>query len=160
MSVGTYLNTRGEVVIANSATPTGIQDLTETTASTITNSATVPIRFSPFQNGGMNIVYDSLATEDSGRGLDGYNHITWIISRARKVELILPPCTAAFSAQVLNRVLGKHFYIIYWDIATNQEKAIYAYCSNGRGSQYSGVLRNNGLYTGVSFNAIEVKGET
>ena len=55
--------------------------------------------------------------------------------------------------------MGKHYYLTYWDILTNAEKTIYVYTSNGRGGMYSGVVRN-GIYQGISFNAIEIMGET
>lgn len=154
-----YLNTKGEVMIATTASPSAstIVTLTESNASSVTASKN--IRFSPFQNGGLQIDYDSLATEDSGRSVDGYNHITWIISRARKVEIQLPPCSALFASKILDRVMGRKYYITYWDLITNSEKTIHVYTSNGKGSLYSGVVRN-GLYQGIAFNAIEIQGET
>ena len=153
-----YLNgKKGTVIIHSSQVPTNIVTLTEANASSFSDSNS--LQFSPFQNGGMQIDYDSLATEDSGRSVDGYLHITWIISRARKVEMQLPPCSAAFASQILKRVMGKHYYLTYWDILTNAEKTIYVYTSNGRGGMYSGVVRN-GIYQGISFNAIEIMGET
>lgn len=152
-----YLNTKGEVVISTTSTPTNIVDLTESNASTVTSGNS--IRFSPFQNGGLQIDYDSLATEDSGRSVDGEMHITWILSRARKVEIQLPPCSAAFASKILNKVMGRKYYITYWDLITNSEKTIHVYTSNGKGSLYSGVVRN-GIYQGITFNAIELKGET
>ncbi len=151
------LNTKGEVVISSSALPSNIIDLTESNASSVTSSNS--IRFSPFQGGGLQIDYDSLATEDSGRSVDGMMHITWILSRARKVEIQLPPCSAAFASKILDRVMGRKYYITYWDLITNAEKTIYVYTSNGKGSLYSGVVRN-GLYNGITFNGIELKGET
>lgn len=152
-----YLNTQGEVVISSTATPSNIIDLTEANAASVTSSNS--IRFAPFQGGGLNVDYDSLATEDSGRSVDGYNHITWILSRARKVEIQLPPCSALFASKILDRVMGRKYYITFYDIATNSEKTCYVYTSNGRGSMYSGVVRN-GLWQGIQFNAIEIMGET
>lgn len=152
-----YLTTKGEVVISSTATPSNIIDLTESSAGSVTDSNS--IRFSPFQNGGLTIDYDSLATEDSGRSVDGMMHISWILTRARKVEIQLPPCTSAYASKVLKRVMGKKYYITYWDLITNEEKTIYVYTSNGKGSLYSGVVRN-GLYQGITFNAIEIMGET
>ncbi len=152
-----YLNTKGEVIIHSAATPANITDLTESNAASFGSNKSP--RFAPFQNGGLNQDYDSLATEDSGRSVDGLMHITWILSRARKLEITLPPCSAAFASVILNRVLGRKYYITYWDLATNQEKTIYVYTSKGNGGLYSGVVRN-GLYQGVTFNAIELMGET
>lgn len=153
-----YLNgDKGCVIISSTATPSNIIYLTEANASSVTASNS--IKFSPFQGGGLNIDYDSLATEDSGRSVDGYNHITWILSRARKVEIQLRPCSALYASKILDRVMGKKYYITFWDLATNAERTCYVYTSNGRGGMYSGVVRN-GIYQGVQFNAIEIMGET
>lgn len=152
-----YLNTKGEVVISKTATPSNIIDITESNALSVNSGNS--IRFSPFQGGGLSINYDSLATEDSGRSVDGEMHITWILSRARKVEIQLPPCSATFASKILDRVMGRKYYITYWDLITNSEKTIHVYTSNGKGSLYSGVIRN-GVYQGITFNAIELKGET
>lgn len=152
-----YLNTKGEIVISSASTPANIVDLTESNASSNLDSNS--IRFAPFQNGGLQIDYDSLATEDSGRSVSGYMDITWILTRARKVEVQLPPCSSAFASQVLKRVMGKKYYITYWDLINNAEKTCYVYTSKSNGSLYSGVL-HNGLYQGVTFNAIEIMGET
>lgn len=150
------LNTKGEIVISTTSTPANIVDLTENNASSV--SASASIRFAPFQNGGLKLDYDSLATEDSGRSVSGVIDITWILTRIRKVEVELPPCSSAFASQVLKRVMGKKYYITYWDLINNAEKTSYVYTSNGGGSLYSGVVRN-GLYQGVTFNAIEIDGE-
>lgn len=152
-----YLNTKGEVVISTSSTPSNIVDLTESNASSNLDSNS--IRFAPFQNGGLQIDYDSLATEDSGRSVSGYMDITWILARVRKLEIQLRPCSSAYASQVLKRVMGKKYYITYWDLYDNAEKTIYVYTSNGNGNVYSGVI-HNGLYQGVTFNAIEIMGDT
>ncbi len=152
-----YLNgKKGTVIIHSSLTPANITMLTEANASSFSDSNS--LQFAPFQNGGMQIDYDSLATEDSGRSVSGYLDITWIISRARKVELQLPPCSSTFASKILKRVMGKHYYLTYWDLIDDAERTIYVYTSNGRGGMYSGVVRN-GIYQGISFNAIEIDGE-
>ena len=152
-----YLQNKGQVIISSTEVPSNIIDLTEENAASVTSSNS--IRFSPFQGGGLNIDYDSLATEDSGRSVDGYNHITWILSRARKVEIQLRPCSALYASKILDRVMGRKYYIRFWDLATNAERTCYVYTSNGRGGMYSGVVRN-GIYQGVQFNAIQIMGET
>lgn len=153
-----YLNgDKGSIIIHSSSTPSNIITLTEANASSVTDSNS--IKFSPFQNGGLNYVVDSLATEDSGRSVDGMMHITWILSRARKLEIQLPPCTFAYYSAIMNRVLGRKYYVTFIDPVTNTEMTINVYTSNGKGNLYSGVVRN-GLIQGASFNAIELKGET
>lgn len=153
-----YLNgDKGFIIIHSTAIPSNIKTLTEATASSFQSSDSV--KFSPFQGGGLNYDYDSLATEDSGRSVDGLMHITWIIARARKLEITLPPCSFAYASVILSRVMGKKYYITYLDPLTNTEKTIYVYTSNGRGALYSGVV-HKGLLTGVTFNGIELMGET
>ena len=67
----------------------------------------------------------------------------------------MPPCKAQDVSKILSLVQGKKYYITYWDILQNKELTVKAYTSTSRGECYSGVLNNNnGLYTGVSFNAI------
>lgn len=148
---------KGSIIIHSSSTPTNIKTLTEATASSITSSDS--IKFSPFQGGGLNYVVDSLATEDSGRSVDGYNHITFILTRVRKLEIQLIPCSFAYYSAIMNKVLGRKYYVTFIDPVTNSEKTCYVYTSNGKGSLYSGVVRN-GLIQGASFNAIEIMGET
>lgn len=138
--MSSYLTNKGHIIISAASTPT---------ATEIAN------QFSPFQGNGLNLIYDSLASEDSGRSVDGVMHIFWLLSRTRKLEIVLPPCTADFASGILDKVLGKKFWITFWDLAENKEMTKHMYCSNGRGSFYSGVIRN-GLYTGVSFNCIEL----
>lgn len=153
-----YLNgDRGSIIIHSTATPSNIITLTEDNASSVTSSNAV--KFSPFQNGGLQYDFDSLATEDSGRSVDGEMHIQWILSRARKLEIQLPPCTFAFFSAVVNKVMGRKYYVTYIDPLTNSEMTIHVYTSNGKGNLYSGVIRN-GLIQGASFNAIELKGES
>ena len=153
-----YLNgDRGSIIIHAAATPSNITVLTEANAGSI--NASYSIRFSPFQNGGLKFDYDSLATEDSGRSADGQMHIGWILTRARKLEIQLRPCTYAYCSEILKRVMGKFYYITYIDPLTNAERTIHVYTSNGHGDLYSGVVRN-GLLQGVQFSGIELKGET
>ena len=156
--MSTYLNgDRGSIIIHSASTPSNITVLTESNAATFSSSNS--LQFSPFQGNGLNFDYDSLATEDSGRSVDGTMHIHWILTRARKLEIILPPCSYAFASAILSRVMGKFYYVTYIDPLTNAERTIHVYTSNGKGSLYSGIVKN-GLLQQVSFNAIELKGET
>ena len=152
-----YLNgDKGAIIIHSAQVPTNIKLLTESSASSFTSSDSV--KFFPFQNGGLIYDTDSLATEDSGRSVSGRIDISWIISRIRKLEIILPPCSIAFYSVIADRVLGRIYWITYFDPITNAEKSINVYTSNGRADMYSGVI-HNGLLTGCSFSAIEMDGE-
>lgn len=113
------------------------------------------VEFSPKS---MKIDYDSLASENSGRTLDGVMHIYWIFNRIRKVEIELKPATADYVAQILSMVQGQQYDLKYWDVLENKQMTIHVYTSNSSADIYSGVVRN-GLYQGVKFNAIEIAGE-
>ncbi|MBO7734871.1 MAG: hypothetical protein J6S67_20085 [Methanobrevibacter sp.] len=106
----------------------------------------------------LTINYESLASENSGRTLDGVMHIYWVFNRIRKLEIELPPSTPALIAQVFSRVQGQEYYITYFDTLEMAEKTIYVYTSNSSNECYNGVVRN-GLYRGAKFNAIEIAGE-
>lgn len=97
---------------------------------------------------------ESLATEDSGRTDDGVIHINWVKSCLRKIKIEMPPSTADLVSQLLYQVQGKIYEITYFDPLTNQERTSKCYTSNSSADCYSGVLYN-GLYQGISFNAIE-----
>lgn len=102
--------------------------------------------------------YESLSSEDSGRTDDGVMRINWIFRRIRKVEIEMPPMKAAEVSKLLSAVQGQEYYLTYFDMLDNTEKTIKVYTSNSSGECYSGILLN-GLYQGVSFNAIELAGE-
>ena len=106
----------------------------------------------------MLIQYDSLASENSGRTLDGVMHIYWVFNKMRKLEIELRPCSSEYAAAVLSRVQGKEYDIKYYDVVDNAVRTIHCYTSNSSADIYSGVVRN-GLYQGVKFNAIEIAGE-
>lgn len=113
------------------------------------------VEFSPKS---LKIDYDSLASENSGRTLDGVMHIYWIYNRIRKLEIELKPATAEYVAQILSMVQGQKYDIKFWDLLENKQKTMRVYTSNSSADVYSGVVRN-GLYQGVKFNAIEIAGE-
>lgn len=102
--------------------------------------------------------YDSLASSNSGRTLDGVMHIYWVFNKIRKLEIELRPSTPAEVAQVFSRVQGQFYNITYWDVLENQEKTIRVYTSNADADWYNGIVRN-GLLQGIKFHAIELAGE-
>lgn len=101
---------------------------------------------------------ESLAAEDSGRTDDGVMHINWVLRRIRKVQIQLPPCDASTASSLLALVQGQEYSLTYFDPLAGGQNTITAYTSNSSADCYSGVLYN-GLWQGVSFNAIEVGGE-
>lgn len=102
--------------------------------------------------------FESLASDNSGRTLDGVMHIYWVFNKIRKLEIELAPSTADVLAQVFSRVQGQEYYITYWDVLENAQKKIRVYTSNSSVDCYNGIVRN-GLYRGAKFNAIEIAGE-
>ena len=102
--------------------------------------------------------FESLASENSGRTLDGVMHIYWVFNRIRKLEIELAPTTADVLAQIFSRVQGQEYNITYWDVLENAQKTIRVYTSNSSVDCYNGIIRN-GLYRGAKFNAIEIAGE-
>jgi len=109
----------------------------------------------------LKVNYESLADEESGRVDSGRMTINWLYRKIRKVEIEMPPYTnneASSMATLLAAVQGQEYYITYFDILTNAEKTSYVYTSNSAADCYSGVLIN-GMWTGLSFNAIELAGE-
>ncbi len=106
----------------------------------------------------LTINYESLASDNSGRTLDGVMHIYWVFNRIRKLEITLAPTTPDVIASVFSRVQGKEYNITYWDTLENKEKTIFVYTSNSHTDCYSGRIKN-GLYEGATWNAIEIAGE-
>ena len=111
----------------------------------------------------INTIYDTLASEDSGRDDTGKMHITWLKGgddSLVRLEIEMPPSDSNTISKLLNAVQGKEYYIEYWDIrttSTNKTKTVRVYTSTSQGNCYSGILNNNtGLWDGVSFNAIAI----
>lgn len=102
--------------------------------------------------------FESLSGSDSGRTEDGVMHINWIFRRIRKVEITMPPCTSEEVSALLSLVQGQEYSLTYFDPLENKEKMIGVYTSTTAADMYSGIIRN-GLWQGVSFNAIEMAGE-
>lgn len=99
--------------------------------------------------------WESLASEDSGRTLDGVMHIYWVRRNIRKLEIVMPPCQYHIIQNLVNLTQGKEYYITYYDPEINKERTLRVYTSNSHSDTYSGVVRN-GLYQGFEFHAIEL----
>lgn len=99
-----------------------------------------------------------LEADDSGRTDDGVYHYNYIYNRGRKITIQLVPTTQETAAALLNAVAGKTYNLTYYDPIAG-EKTIQAHTKSTSGSLYSGVLLN-GLWSGVSFKAEQIGGET
>lgn len=99
-----------------------------------------------------------LEADDSGRTDDGVYHYNYIYNRGRKITIQLVPTTQETIAALLNAVAGKTYNLTYYDPIAG-EKTIQAHTKSTSGSLYSGVLLN-GLWSGVSFKAEQIGGET
>lgn len=97
---------------------------------------------------------ESLASEDSGRTLDGVMHIYWVQRDLKKIEIVLPPCRADMIKQLKDIVQGKEYYIQYPSYDNNWITR-YVYTSNMNGNMYSGILYG-GLWQDFEFHAIEL----
>ena len=106
----------------------------------------------------LKVNYESLSGEDSGRTDDGVMRINWIFRKIRKVEIEMPPMTSQELSRLLSRVQGQEQYLTYYDPLDNVERKAKVYTSNSKTDLYSGIIMN-GLWQGVSFNAIELEGE-
>lgn len=99
-----------------------------------------------------------LEADDSGRTDDGVYHYNYVYTRGRKITIQLAPTTQETVAALLNAVSGKTYNLTYLDLIDG-EKTIQAHTKSSSGSLYSGVLLN-GLWSGVSFKAEQIGGET
>ena len=99
-----------------------------------------------------------LEADDSGRTDDGVYHYNYIYNRGRNITIQLVPTTQETVATLLNAVAGKTYNLTYYDPIAG-EKTIQAHTKSTSGSLYSGVLLN-GLWSGVSFKAEQIGGET
>ena len=99
-----------------------------------------------------------LEADDSGRTDDGVYHYNYIYNRGRNITIQLVPSTQETVAALLNAVAGKTYNLTYYDPIAG-EKTIQAHTKSTSGSLYSGVLLN-GLWSGVSFKAEQIGGET
>ena len=90
-----YLTNKAHILISAAATPT---------------NAEIAAQFAPSS---MKPLVESLATEDSGRSDDGVMHIYWVLNRVRKLEIELRPNTPEEISKILNKVLGKEYYLTF-----------------------------------------------
>lgn len=90
-----YLENKGRIIISASATPT---------------QAEIDSQFAPMS---MKPSVDSLATEDSGRSDDGIMHIYYVLDRIRKLEITLRPDTTDKISAILNKVVGRFYYLTF-----------------------------------------------
>ena len=97
---------------------------------------------------------ESLASEDSGRTLDGVMHIYWVQRDLKKIEIVLPPSTSEMISRVKQIVQGKEYYIRFKSFEGGYITR-YVYTSNLHASMYSGLLFN-GLWQDFEFHAIEM----
>lgn len=125
----------------------------------LTDKGRFKIGNNEFKAKSIQVSYESLASDDSGRTEDGTMHINWVYRKLRKIEIELPPTSDRTQlALLLSLVQGKEYYITYWDPLTNAERTSHVYTSNSQTDMYNGVLYG-GMWQGVKFNAIELAGE-
>lgn len=125
----------------------------------LTDKGRFKIGNNEFKAKSIQVSYESLASDDSGRTEDGTMHINWVYRKLRKVEIELPPTSDRTQlAQLLSLVQGQEYDITYWDPLTNAERTSHVYTSNSQTDMYNGVLYG-GMWQGVKFNAIELAGE-
>ena len=98
--------------------------------------------------------WESLASEDSGRTLDGVMHIYWVKPNLKKFEIVMPPCSAETIRRIIELVQGKEYYLSIFD-PSEGDKTYHVYTSNAKADMYSGVIRD-GLYENFEFHAIEI----
>lgn len=111
-----------------------------------------------FEAKSIKVGFESLTSENTGRTDDGVLHIDWVFRRIRKIEIEMPPLTSPEASNILSLVQGQEYSLTYFDPLDNTEKTIYVYTSNSSADLYSGMVLN-GLWQGISFNAIELEGE-
>ena len=93
--MSSYLTNKAHVLISAGSTPTNVE---------------IAAQFAPMS---MKPSIESLATEDSGRSDDGVMHIYWVLDRIRKLEITLRPDTTDNISSILNKVVGKEYYITF-----------------------------------------------
>ncbi len=106
----------------------------------------------------MKFGWNSLATEDSGRTLDGVMHINWVFRNTRKIEITMPPCEDTVISRIISLVQGKEYNLQYYDPAALRMRTIKVYTSNANADYYSGVV-HNGIWRNFEFHAIEIAGD-
>lgn len=108
----------------------------------------------------LKINYESLVSDDSGRTADGTMSITWVYRSLPKIEIEMPPMSAAEVSNLLSLVQGQIYTITYYDPVRLTNGSAQVYTSSSKADVYNGIMNNNtGLWQGVSFSAIGVKGD-
>lgn len=102
----------------------------------------------------LEVTYDSLASEDSGRNDNGVMQIEWIKSRLRKLKCTLPPTPHDRIKTYLGAVLGKDYEIEYLD-PIDGERVLHAYTPGGSLNLYNARI-HGGLWYNITFTAIEM----
>ena len=110
--MSSYLTNKAHVLISASATPT---------------QAEIDAQFAPQT---MRPSVGSLASDDSGRSDDGVMRIYWVLDRNRKLEIGLRPDTPENISIILNKVVGRTYWLTFWDTVTNTEMTRHMYTSN------------------------------
>ena len=104
----------------------------------------------------MQVVYDSLASEDSGRTDDGVMHIQYVKNRLVKLEIKMPPCDSNTCSSLMNSIQGSTgISVSYWDPIEAREVTKTMYCSTASTDWYSGVVTTNGIIRGWQFSLID-----
>ena len=111
-----------------------------------------------FKAKNMHYGWESIASEDSGRTLDGVMHIYWLLRRIRKIEITMAPCTYETIQEILQIVQGREYDIYFFDPAAGTWTMRYVYTSNSQADMYNGIVMN-GLWQDFEFHAIELGGE-
>lgn len=111
-----------------------------------------------FKAKNMHYGWESIASEDSGRTLDGVMHIYWLLRNIRKIEIVMPPCTYETIQEIMSIVQGKEYDIYFFDPAVGTWTMRYVYTSNASSDMYNGIVMN-GLWQDFEFHAIELGGE-
>lgn len=106
----------------------------------------------------MKYSWESLASDDSGRTLDGVMHIYWVKRNLKKIEITLPPCQEEIIYDLIPIIQGKEYYLQYYAPDEKSIKTIHCYTSSVGADMYSGVVMN-GLWQNFTFSAIELGDE-
>lgn len=100
----------------------------------------------------VDIDWDSLSAEGSGRTNDGIMHIEWIRKEIWKVSITYTIMTREEKAYMDRLIANRECKFTFFH--TTGMKTIDAYISNGKSKLHSGVLYD-GLYTNVTYHFIE-----
>ena len=111
----------------------------------------VPL-YEPDADGGIQMEWNSIAAEGSGRTQDGVMHIEWVKRRIPKAKFSYKAVTKEQLAYMNNLVQGKTFQFTC-PKEDGTPETFEAYCSTSSGSSYSTYFYN-GLYRDFKFDII------